>query len=189
MARQAAKRRQPVEQRPEAHVRRWTQVGAAGAGAHVFYELACGVAMPYASRLGPVPAALAFGAGTLAVFRQAGRQPHSRDPFFAAINGVFLSIVLAHFSSWPKTKVAGLPWLTECEGLSGRLMPPYNLILHTCGAAALAGLVENRRGCVWGLVVPVLLVPWLKGEQHREYQRLLAQALQRPRWWNRRLAL
>ena len=172
--------------------RLWTRVGTVANCAHVFYELAAGVGMPLASRVGPAPSAALFGGGTLLLVRAAGRQPRSRDPVFAVANAMFLSAVLAHLAAWPRTRVAGLPWLTECEGLSGRLMPPYNLVLYTSGVAAIGGLVETGRDRPWraaaiGTAVPVVLVPWLGRLQHEEHHRLRAEARRRPRWWNRRL--
>lgn len=167
--------------------RPWTQAATVAVGAHVFYELAAGVAMPLASLVGPGPAAAFVGAGSAVAFREAGRQPRSRDAAFAVLNGMFLSAVIAHFASWPRTRVAGLPWLTECQGLTGRLMPPYNAILYASGVAALGGLLENRRGALWGTAVPAAMVPFLMFEAPREYARLRAQARRRPRWWNRRL--
>jgi hypothetical protein len=167
--------------------RRWTRLGALGIGAHVFYELAAGVGMPLASRLGPRAAAVLWGAGTVVTFREAGRQPHSRDSAFVALNAAFLSAVIAHFAGWPRTRVVGLPWLTECEGLTGPVIAPYNVILYVSGAAALGGLVENKRGRVLGVAVPVVLVPLLIGGQRREFSRLRAQARRHPGWWNRRL--
>jgi hypothetical protein len=156
--------------------------------AHVFYELAAGVGMPFASRVGPAPAATLWGVTSAVTVREAGRQPPSRDPAFAVLNGMYLSAVIAHFTSWPRTRPAGLPWLSECEGLRGRLMGPYNAILYLSGVCALAALLtENRRGVVWGALVPVAVVPWLRPEQHREHARLRAQARRDPAWWNRRL--
>src|SRR5215210_2464504 len=102
--------------------RPWTRLGVVGATGHVFYELAAGVGMPFASVIGPAPAATLFGLGGVVAFREAGRQPRSRDTTFAVLNGFLLSAVLGHFSSWPRTRRGGLPWLTECEGLSGRLI-------------------------------------------------------------------
>jgi hypothetical protein len=167
--------------------RPWTRLGAVAVGAHVFYELAAGAAVPYASRLGLMPAATLYAAGGAWAFRAAGRLPASRDCAFSVLNGAFLSAVIGHFATWPHTTVAGLPWLVECEGLTGRLMPAYNAILYASGFAAVGGLIENRRGCLWGVLVPTPLVPLFMYETVREYARLQAQARRRPRWWNRRL--
>ena len=176
-----------IEDRAGRARRPWTRLGAIATGAHVFYELAAGVAMPFASQVGPIGAATAFGASSTLVYREAGRQPPSRDSAFSIVNGVFLSAVIGHFASWPRTTVAGLPWLTECEGLTGRLMPAYNAILYVSAVAAIGGLIENRRGGLRGAVAPLALVPLLVFETPREYTRLQIQARRRPRWWNRRL--
>jgi hypothetical protein len=172
--------------------RPWTRVGVVFATGHVFYELVAGVGMPIASVIGPAPAAALFGSGGVVAFREAGRQPRSRDRTFAVLNGVFLAAVLAHFSGWPRARRWGLPWLTECEGLSGRLMPPYNLMLYASGVAAVGGVVETGRGRGWravtpAVLVPAVVVPWLIGEQHRDHARLVDQAQRTPGWWNRRL--
>jgi hypothetical protein len=177
---------------PASASRPWTRVGTVGACAHVFYELGAGVGMPFVSLIGPGPAAAIFGGGGVVAFRAAGRQPRSRDSAFAMLNGLLLSAVLAHLSGWPRSSSARLPWLTECEGLSGRLMPPYNVLLYVSGIAAVGGLVETGRGRGWravapAVLVPAAIVPWLVGEQQRDHARLLAQAQRRPRWWNRRL--
>ena len=167
--------------------RPWTRAGAVLVAAHVFYELGAGVAMPLASRLGPAAPAALVASGTAVVWREAGRRGGSADRVFAVLNGAFLSAALGHFTSWPRTSMAGLPWLTECEGLTGRLMPPYNLLLHASAAAAVAGLVENRRALGWGLLTPLALVPIFVREAPREYARLRVQARTHPAWWNRRL--
>jgi len=164
-------------------------MGTLAVAAHVFYELAAGVGMPFASRVGPAAAATFWASGASVAFREAGRQPPSRDPAFAVLNGVFLSAVVAHFAAWPRTSRAGLPWLTECEGLRGRAMPAYNSILYLSAVAALASLLtENRRGRAWGALVPLAVVPALMSEQHREHRRLRERASRDRRWWNRRLA-
>jgi hypothetical protein len=164
-----------------------TRLGTVGAGAHVFYELLAGVGMPFASRLGIRTAAVFWASSTAAAYHHAGRQPSSRDPVFAVLNGAYLSAVIAHFLGWPGTTRAGLPWLTECEGLAGPVIRPYNAILHVSAVAAIGGLIENRRGGAWGALVPVVAVPWLVREQRREFGRLLVQAPEHPGWWNRRL--
>ena len=147
--------------------RPWTRVGAASIGAHVFYELACGVAMPFSSIRGPAVAAAGWLAGTTASYTVASRAPRTYDPAMGMMNGLFLSAVVAHFIYWPTRRTVGVPWLTECEGLRGPVMVPYNAILYTSGVAAIAGLVENGRGRRWGTTVPFLVVPVLLVVQDR----------------------
>jgi hypothetical protein len=166
-------------------VRRWTRLGTVAIAAHVFYELACGVAMPSASIVGPAPAAAGWATGSVWLYRSASRQPRSRDGLFAVVNGVYLSAVIAHFAYWPKHLRAGVPLLTECEGLRGRVIAPYNMILYASGVAAVAGVCENRdlaKGAT-----PIALVPILIALQRWEFTRLRRQARAHPTWWNRRL--
>ncbi|HEX2287088.1 MAG TPA: hypothetical protein VHI10_20075, partial [Mycobacterium sp.] len=64
-------------------MRRWTRVGTVAIAAHVFYELANGVAMPLASVVGPVPASAGWASGSAVLYRAAARRPRSDDRFFA----------------------------------------------------------------------------------------------------------
>jgi hypothetical protein len=146
----------------------------------VFYGLLAGVAMPFASRAGPAGAATFWAGSTTTAYRHATRRPEARDDVFATLNGLYLSAVIAHFLAWPRTTKAGLPWLTECEGLAGPVITPYNAILHVSALAAVGGLVQNRRGQAWGVLVPAVTVPWLLREQRREFGRLLVQAQTHP---------
>lgn len=158
-------------------------------GGHLAYELFAGVGVPLASRVGVTAAATGFAVPSVAAYRAAGnlRSPDG-DRRLAVTNGVFASAVISHFTSWPRTRKAGLPWLTECEGLEGRLMGPYNLLLYLSAVAAVGGAVENRRAWRWFVATPLIVVPLLRRGTPPEYQRLLTQAAVRPRWWNRRLA-
>jgi hypothetical protein len=142
-----------------------------------------------ASRVGVTAATTGYAASSVVAYRAAGRLPSPvGDRRFAVANGLFASAVISHFTSWPRTTRAGLPWLTECEGLEGRLMGPYNTLLYVAAVAAVGGAVDNRRAWRWFAVTPLLVVPLLRRETPPEYQRLLIQAALRPRWWNRRLA-
>ena len=157
---------------------------------HLAYELLSGVGVPLASRVGVVPAVASYAAASLTAYRAAGRLvPPVGDRRFAVANGVFASMVLTHFTTWPRTTRAGVPWLTECEGLSGPAIGPYNVVLHVSAVAALGGAIENRRAWRWCVVTPVVVVPLLRRQTPTEYRRLLAQAARRPRWWNRRLTV
>jgi hypothetical protein len=157
-------------------------------GAHVFYELSAGVAMPFASVAGPAPAAVCWATGTSVALRAAGLADRRYDTVFGVVNGTFLTAVLAHFIYWPKRWVGGVPQLTECEGLRGRVMLPYNMILYASAICAVAGLVENgRRAALRGAAIPLIGVPALLRVQRIEFDRLKFQARAEPGWWNRRL--
>lgn len=148
--------------RPQVAARPSTRLGVLALAGHLGYELVAGVAMPLSPRLGVRTASVVLGAP--------------------------LAAVLGHYSSWPRVWHAGVPWLTECEGLDGPVIVPYNVLLQISGAAAVAGLVENRSQWGWGLAAALLLAPALRWATPREYARLREQASRRPAWWNRRLA-
>jgi hypothetical protein len=157
-------------------------------GGHLAYELLAGVAVPLASRVGVTAATTGYAVSSVAAYRAAGHLPSPRgDRRFAVANGLFASAVILHFTTWPRTTRAGLPWLTECEGLEGRLMGPYNVLLYVSAVAAVGGAVENRRAWRWFALTSLMVEPLLRRETPPEYQRLLTQAAERPRWWNRRL--
>jgi hypothetical protein len=156
---------------------------------HLTYELASGVAVPFASRVGVTAATTGFAVPSVVAYRTAGHLPSPRgDRRFAVANGLFASAVIAHSTSWPRTTRGRLPWLTECEGLEGRLMGPYNTLLYVSAVAAVGGAVENRHAWRWFVVTPLVVAPLLRRKTPTEYRRLLTQAGVRPRWWNRRLA-
>jgi hypothetical protein len=168
--------------------RPWTRLGVLAIGGHLAYELFAGVGVPLASQVGVTAAATGFAVPSIATYRAASllRSPQG-DRRLAVANGVFASAVISHFTSWPRTTEAGLPWLTECEGLEGRLMGPYNVLLYVSAVAAVGGAAENRRAWRWFVATPLVVVPLLRRETAPEYRRLLIQAAVRPRWWNRRL--
>jgi hypothetical protein len=167
--------------------RPWTRLGTLAAGAHVSYELAAGVGMPFASRVGPIRAAALWATATAVALRGAERHPESWDPVYAALDAAYLSAVLAHVAGWPRTRVLGVPWLLECEGIAGRAIHPYNVILYLSGGFAVIALAGSRSGRLLGVVVPGVLVPVLVRWQHEEVARLRARADHDPGWWNRRL--
>jgi hypothetical protein len=166
-----------------------TRLATAGLAGHVFFELAAGVGLPFASVLGPGPAAVGWATASGALWRTAGRPAPSGDRVLAVANGVGLAAVVAHLAGWPRRRTGlGLPWLADCEGLGPELMPLYNPILQLSGMGALGGLLrENRSAPRWLGWVPLGLVPALVRVQHAEHRRLLEQARTRPGWWNRRL--
>jgi hypothetical protein len=154
---------------------------------HVFFELAAGVGMPFASVLGPVPAAGVWAAGSVWVQRAAGSP--TGDRALAVVDGLSLAAAVGHLAGWPRRRTrVGLPWLTDCEGLGPGLMRWYNPIVYAGGTAAAAALLtENRSAPRWAGVLPLALVPVLIRVQHAEHERLRRLAVRRPGWWNRRL--
>lgn len=170
------------------HLRRpWTRVAGAAMAGHVFFELGAGVGMPFASVLGPVPAAAVWAAEAVQVQRVAG-SPRT-DRTLAVVNGLSVAAAAAHLAGWPRRRTRlGLPWLTDCEGLGPELMRWYNPIVYAGGIAALAAvLTEKGTAPRWAALLPLALVPALVRVQHAEHERLRRQAIMRPGWWNRRL--
>jgi hypothetical protein len=167
--------------------RPWTRLASVALAGHVFFELGAGVGMPGASVAGPVPAAVAWAAATARVLRAAGSP--SAGTGLAVVNAGGLAAVGAHLSGWPhRWTRAGLPWMTDCEGLGPELMPWYNPVVLAGGAAALVALVRENRDAPWAArVLPLALLPVLVRLQHVEHRRLREQARRRPGWWNRRL--
>jgi hypothetical protein len=169
--------------------RPWTRLGILCIAGHLGYELAAGVGVPLAPRVGATAATFGYAVSSAVAHREAGRLQSPRgDQAFAMANGLFLSAAITHFTCWPLETRAGLPWLLECEGMDGRLMGPYNLLLHVSAVAAVGGLVENRRAWRWFALTPLIAVPVLRRQTPQEYRLLLVQAARQPRWWNRRLA-
>ncbi|WP_041546513.1 MULTISPECIES: hypothetical protein [unclassified Nocardioides] len=147
------------------------------------------MAVPLAPHVGVRAGVAAFAVPAAAAYAPAGRLPSPRgDRTYAIVNGLFLAAVVAHYTSWPRVWRAGVPWLTECEGLDGPVIGPYNVILQVSAVAAVAGLVENRSRWRWGVVTVLMAAPVLRWATPREYARLLQQAAEHPRRWNRRLA-
>jgi hypothetical protein len=170
------------------HLRRpWTRLAGAAMAGHVFFELGAGVGMPFASVVGPAPAAAAWAAGAVQLQRAAGSP--STDRALAVANGLSMTAAAAHLAGWPRRRTRlGLPWLTDCEGLGPELMRWYNPIVYAGGVGALAAVLTERGTAPrWLGLLPLALVPALVRVQHAEHERLRRQAGRRPDWWNRRL--
>jgi hypothetical protein len=169
--------------------RPWTRIGIVTIAGHLGYELVAGVAVPLAPHVGVRAAAVVFALPALTTYVPAGVLVSPRgDRTYAVANGIFVAAVVNHYSSWPRTWRAGLPWLTECEGLEGPIIGPYNVLVQVSAVAGVAGLWENRRQWRWGVATALTIAPVLRWATPREYAQLRRQAAERPRWWNRRLA-
>ena len=169
--------------------RPWTRLGIISIAGHLAYELVAGVAVPLAPHVGIRAATTAYALLPATAYVPAGRLRTPRgDRAYAVANGFFLAAVVGHYSSWPRVWRAGLPWLTECEGLEGPVIGPYNVLLQVSAVAAVAGLHENRSQWRWGVVTAAVVAPVMRWSTPREYAELVRQAAEHPRWWNRRLA-
>ena len=170
--------------------RPWTRLGIVAVAGHLGYELAVGVGVPGAPRIGVRAAVAGYALGTAGAYRAAGRLPGPHgDRRFAVANALFASAVISHYASWPRTTWHGLPWLVECEGIEGVLIAPYNMVLQVSAVAAVGGLAENRGAWRWAVAAGLIALPALRWLTPHEYDRLLVQAAAQPRWWNRRLAV
>jgi hypothetical protein len=166
-----------------------TRLGIITFAGHLGYELVAGVALPLAPHIGIRAAATAFALPAVTGYVAAGRLASPRGDRMSAIaNGFFLAAVVGHYRSWPRVWRAGLPWLTECEGLRGPIIGPYNVLLQVSAVAGTAGLFENRSHWRSGAATALTVAPILRLATPREYVRLQQQAATNPRWWNRRLA-
>jgi hypothetical protein len=169
-----------------------TTLSVLGAGAHVFFELAAGVAMPFASVLGPAGAVAAWTGGVAGLARAAAVRPASSDRGLAVFNGIAVAAVVAHLAAWPKRRTRlGVPWLEDCEGLGPELMPYYNSILYASLGTAVAAIATENRSSPRSVApaAAAVAVPLLVKAQHVEFRRLQEMARERPGWWNRRLRL
>lgn len=71
--------------------------------------------MPFASVIGPVPAATGWGMSTAVVLRMAERADKRHEAVLGVVNGLFLTTVLAHFIHWPKRWRFGVPSLSSAK--------------------------------------------------------------------------
>jgi len=169
--------------------RPFTAAAVAGTAAHHTFELGAGVGLVWQPELG-LPGSLALWGTALPVgFVTAARSDTKLEPLLAFSRGASLGGVVVHFLLWPWTRKAGvLPWLTEAEGLRGRQIPAYNVVLHLWGAAAVAALVKetpprSRKWAALGLASTVLFRK--SAEYH--FRWATEQAKTNPQWWNRGL--
>src|SRR3954453_4746084 len=78
-----------------------SRLATAGAAAHVFFDLAAGVGIPFASLLGPRADAGLWPSSAAGGWRSAAHRPPSADRVLAVGNAISLAAVIVHFSAWP----------------------------------------------------------------------------------------
>jgi hypothetical protein len=173
-------------------VRRPLAVCAAGGTAlHHCFELASGVGLVWQPELGLARAASLWSAQVIAWAGLAARAPKRADPVLAALAGASLAGVAVHFWLWPwKLGRAGVPTLTEAEGLSPWQLPAYNAVLCAWAVASAGSLAfelesgSRRYAIAGGALLPLFVV---SARHHFEWLR--EQASVNPAWWNRGVSL
>ena len=163
-------------------------VGAvAGTAAHHGFELASGVGLVWQPELGLAKAAARWSVVLASWAALAARGDRRVDALLAALVGASLAGVLVHFILWPwRRGPAGLPILTEAEGLSARQLPAYNAILwgwalSSAGSLALEVPPASRR---WAFVGVASLPAFVVSARHH-FRWVKDQAESNPAWWNR----
>jgi hypothetical protein len=159
-------------------------LATAGTAAHHGFELASGVGLVFQPQLG-LAGALSYWAAVLPGLATASTRGSSRwDAPLAFANGAGLAGAAVHFTLWPWTVRAGVPVLTEAEGLSSRQLPAYNAVLWAWALASLAALITEtpRRARRWFLLGMLSGVPLrISARHHFSWARV------NPAWWNRGL--
>lgn len=158
--------------------------------AHHAFELGAGVGLVFQPQLGLAGSSVLWGAGlpAWAVVAARGRSTAWEWPLgFAA--GMSLGGAALHYVLWPWVGRAGLPYLTQAEGLRDEQMPWYNAILYAWAAAAGAALViETPKRARAAAAVGFAVAMALRGSARHHFEWVREQARARPAWWNRAVA-
>jgi hypothetical protein len=166
--------------------RPFTALTAVGTAAHHGFELGSGVGLvfePFLGRRG----SLALWAAALpawiagACFGSSARM----EKWLALNNGMGLSGGIVHFIEWPWEIRAGIPHLTEAEGMSHDRLPAYNAILHFWIAAGVLALaVETpRHARTWAFVGLMMGEPLRRSAIHH-FKWARKQARKHPEKWS-----
>lgn len=163
----------------------WAGVGTA---AHHGFELNAGVGLVFQPYLG-LPGSIAYWATNLPFLMWAAARGGERyDKPLAFASGAALGGMSVHYTIWPWRMRAGLPWLTEAEGLSTEQLPAYNAILLLWALASILALArETPKGMRrWFLLGAVTALP-LRASATHHFKWASEQARTNPAWWNRGL--
>ena len=168
--------------------RPFTAMTVLGTAAHHGFELNAGVGLVFQPYLG-LGGSVAYWATNLSfLFWAAARGGERFDKPLAFGNGAALGGMAVHFTIWPWKMRAGLPLLTEAEGLSTDQLPTYNAILWAWAlASALAFLRETPKGARRWFVLGVLNALPLRASAKHHFRWATEQARTNPAWWNRGL--
>ena len=166
--------------------RPFTALTAVGTGAHHAFEMRSGVGLVFEPFLGR-GGACAFWAVQLPAWivgAWAGRGAGA-EKWLALNNGMGLAGGLVHFAEWPWEKRAGVPYLTEAEGMTDERLDAYNTVLHLwIVAAALAVVLETpRHARRWALAGLLMGEPLRRSARHH-FKWAREQARREPGKWS-----
>ena len=155
--------------------------------AHHGFELTSGVGLVWQPELGLGPASALWGVQIPLWVALAARGGRRWDRLLAVLSGTALAGVFVHFLLWPwHRNRAGMPILTEAEGLDSRVLPAYNALLQAWGiACALSIIYEVRPGARRWSLVGLAAVPLLRRSAQHHFFWLAQEARNNPAWWNR----
>ena len=168
--------------------RPFTALTAVGTAAHHGYELNAGVGLVFQPWMG-LGGSIAYWSTNLPfLFWAAARGGDRFDKPLAFANGTALAGAAVHFAIWPWQVRAGLPMLTEAEGLSSRQLPAYNAILWLWALASIGAFLRevptgSRR---WFVLGALNALPFRASAKHH-FKWAAEQARTNPAWWNRGL--
>ena len=168
--------------------RPFTALAVLGTAAHHGFELNAGVGLVWQPFLG-LPGSIAYWGSTLPLlFWAAARGGNRFDKPLAFGTGSALGGMAVHFTIWPWKTRAGLPLLTEAEGLSADQLPVYNAILWLWAlASVLAFLRETPKGARRWFVLGLLNGVPLRASAKHHFAWATEQARTSPARWNRGL--
>jgi len=168
--------------------RPFTALTAVGTAAHHGFELNAGVGLVFQPYLGLAGSSAYWATSLPLLFWAAARGDVRFDKPLAFASGAALGGMSVHYTIWPWRLRAGLPWLTEAEGLSRGQLPAYNAILLLWAlASALAFLRETPKGARrWFVLGVFTALPFRVSAKHH-FAWATEQARTNPAWWNRGL--
>jgi hypothetical protein len=166
--------------------RPFTALTAVGTIGHHAFEVRSGVGLVFEPFLGRA-GSRAFWATMLPAWI-AGAFFGRGEPiekWLALNNGAAFSGGLVHFIQWPWETRAGVPYLTEAEGMSEDRLPAYNTVLHfwiVAGALALA-LETPKHARKWALA-GILMGELLRRSAIHHFKWAREQARENPDQWS-----
>lgn len=152
---------------------------------HQVLELGLGTGIIGQAQVG-FPAAAALSAALDGAWFAAAMRRHPPERLLAYLAGVAIGVPVIHFTLWPWSTRAGVPLLTEAEGLPDEAMPLYNTILYAWGVAGATAAARETPRRHWPLTLAgfVSVIAFRRSAQ-QHFRWIQREAVDNPQWWNR----